>query len=794
MLGRLLLAACALAFAYGTAATAQQRPQPQPQQQTEPRIAFVVGNAGYQRGPIPQALNDAGLVAEALRSIGFEIVEGADLRQPDILRNFRDFLDKVQAAGPDAIAFVYFSGYGLSFEGDNYLVGSDARLDREGDIAIEAVRLSDLMRSLGESQARAKVMIIDAARPSPFTPQGRGLAKGLAAVEPPQGMLIAFSNAPGAIAPDGQGAAYGPYATAIAEMLRAPGLDMDGIFTRIRARTHETTQGAITPWYMSSLGEQIELVPPEAGVQAAPAAPLMRAPQPMRGISPEEAYALAIEMDTLNGYVEFVETYPRHPLTRRVYAIIRARREALAWMRARQIDTPPAYWTYLSRYPNGIYAFDAERRLRRLSAAFQPPPGFGAMEIDVPPPIEGEPVEYVDAYEFREPPPRIMMAPPPRYIIDLPPPRRRTISPGVAAAAIALPLLAAPLIAPLLAPAPRRGPPPSNANFTPGAAGGVGARPSGGGTGQRWGNRGGAAPNQAAPTQTAPTQTTPTQVAPSQVTPNVVTPGVVSPAPGTTPGAVRQPPAAVLAPGTQPGTQPGTWPPGPRPAPGAIQPAPAPGTTPPPGVATRPPPGSLGVPPPGPRPQQQPPAGAPAPSANVAPTTTPSTTQPGAQPGTQQRPGFQRPPGAPPPGVAVRPPPGLPPPGVAPRPPGSPPPAANTNINRPPPPTVRPNAAPPPAYRPPPAVANRPPPLAAPPAVRQAPPPPPAARQAPPPQVVNRPPPAAAPPPPRPAAPPPPPPPRVAAPPPPRPPAPPPAAAKPPQCPPGKTFTNGACK
>ena len=793
MLGRLLRAACAgvltaCVFAYGPIASAQQRPQPQ--QQTEPRIAFVVGNAGYQRGPIPQALNDAGLVAEALRSIGFEIVEGADLRQPDILRNFRDFLDKVQAAGPDAIAFVYFSGYGLSFEGDNYLVGADARLDRESDIAIEAVRLSDLMRSLGESPARAKVMIIDAARPSPFTPQGRGLAKGLAAVEPPQGMLIAFSNAPGSVAPDGQGAAYGPYATAIAEMLRAPGLDMDGIFTRIRARTHETTQGALTPWYMSSLGEQIELVPPEAGaqagVQAAPAAPLMRTPQPMRGISPEEAYALAVEMDTLNGYVEFVETYPRHPLTRRVYAIIRARREALAWMRARQIDTPPAYWTYLSRYPNGMYAFDAERRLRRLSASFQPPPGFGAVEFDVPPPIEGEPVEYVDAYEFRERPPRIMMAPPPAYIVDLPPPRRRTISPGMAAAAIALPLLAAPLIAPMLAPAPRRGPPPSNANFTPGASGGVGGPPGGGGTGQRWGNRGGqgtaAVPNQVAPTQVAPSRVTPNVVTPGVATPGVVTPGVVSPAPGTTPG-VRQPPAAVLTPGTQPGAQPGTWPPGPRPAPGAIQPAPAPGTTSPPGVATRPPPGSLGVPPPGPRPQQ-PPAGTPAPSANVAPTTQPAT-QPGAQPGTQQRPGFQRPPGAPPPGVAVRTPPGAPPPGVAPRPPGSPPPPANTNINRPPPP----------ALRPPPAIANRPPPSAPPPAMRQAPPPQAAPRPAPPPpQVVNRPPPAAAPPPPRPAAPPPPPPPRVAAPPPPRPPAPPPAAAKPPQCPPGKTFKDGGCK
>src|SRR5215831_6185052 len=45
------------------------------------RIALVLGNAGYARGPIRTSLADAGLVAEALNSIGFDIVEGADLDQ-----------------------------------------------------------------------------------------------------------------------------------------------------------------------------------------------------------------------------------------------------------------------------------------------------------------------------------------------------------------------------------------------------------------------------------------------------------------------------------------------------------------------------------------------------------------------------------------------------------------------------------------------------------------------------------------------------------------------------------------
>ena len=230
-----LLALAVLAAAWlGSAPLQAQQNVPQNAQQTEPRIAFVVGNAGYASGALPATLNDAGLVAEALRSIGFEIIEGADLSQADLVRTYREFLGKVEASGPDTLAFVYFSGHALSFEGENYLLGIDARLTRESDIPIEGVRLSDLMRPLANSPARAKVVMIDAMRPLPFRPQGKGLARGLEAIDPPQGMLVAYATAPGTVAPDQPGN-YGPYATAIAEMLRAPG-------TRPRNRIHPYPQ------------------------------------------------------------------------------------------------------------------------------------------------------------------------------------------------------------------------------------------------------------------------------------------------------------------------------------------------------------------------------------------------------------------------------------------------------------------------------------------------------------------------------------------------------------------------
>ena len=192
-------AALAALFVIVLPAAAQQ-----PQQQQQPRIALVIGNAAYPKGPLQNSLADGGLVAEALTSIGFEIVEGADVNQTDFRRVFRDFLEKVQAAGPDVIAFVYYSGLAIQFEGDNYLIPVDARLERDSDIPIDGVRLFDLLRPLADVQAAAKIVVLDAARPLRFQIQGQ-LARGLGAIESAPGMLVAFSSAPGTVAGTGRG-------------------------------------------------------------------------------------------------------------------------------------------------------------------------------------------------------------------------------------------------------------------------------------------------------------------------------------------------------------------------------------------------------------------------------------------------------------------------------------------------------------------------------------------------------------------------------------------------------------
>src|SRR6201999_1381016 len=95
-------------------------------------------------------------------------------------------------------------------------------------------------------------------------------------------ILIAFSAAPGMNAEDGPGP-YGPYATAIAEMVREPGLDIDTLFARIRLRTNEETNGAQTPWEVSQMQQGAMLVPGQPSAPPAAAQGFLAAPQTQVG-------------------------------------------------------------------------------------------------------------------------------------------------------------------------------------------------------------------------------------------------------------------------------------------------------------------------------------------------------------------------------------------------------------------------------------------------------------------------------------------------------------------------------
>ncbi len=400
---------------------------------TEKRIALVIGNAAYQVGPLTTPANDAGLIAQTLQAAGFDVVGARDLDQDSLRRAFRDFLDKASTAGPDAVAFIYFGGYGLQLEGENYLVPIDAKITRDTDISVEAVRVSDYTRPLAALKLKTNIVVLDAARANPFARSGPPIAGGLALVEPEIG-LIAFNAAPGTVAPEGQGP-YGPYAQALAEMMREGGLPLSNLFDRVRLRVNEITKGAEVPWNSTNVQGSFLFFERAADAPPPPVSEDQTSAfrsKPIRDLSAQDAYTAALDRDTLQGYEDFLVAYPNDPLAKRIQAILAARREAITWRRTRAADTPPAYWSYLRRYPNGPHAADARRRLAYLTAALEPPPSFPIFAYDIPPPPEEEVVyferpvlEFDDPdFGFVSPPPASVyyLPPPPAYFLELEPP------------------------------------------------------------------------------------------------------------------------------------------------------------------------------------------------------------------------------------------------------------------------------------------------------------------------------------------------------------------------------------
>ncbi|MGY4460938.1 caspase family protein [Bradyrhizobium sp. LB13.1] len=808
-------------------------PDPARAQQQEKRIALVVGNGAYAKSPLATTANDAGLIAQTLQAAGFDVVGARDLDGDTLRKSFRDFIQKAQASGPGTVAMIYLAGYGVQLAGENYFIPVDSNITRDADIPTEGLRISDYARQLASVPLKANIVVLDAARAQPFVEGGQPIASGLALVEPDPNMLIAFNAAPGTVAPEEPGP-YGIYAQSLAEMIRTGGLPLPDVFDRVRLRVNEASKGAQVPWNEQKISAQFsffERGPDAPPQEAAPDQVAAMRNKPIRDLGVQDAYAAALARDTLPAYEEFLGAYPNDPMSKRVMAIVAARREAITWRRTYRTDTPEAYWSYLRRYSRGPHAADARRRLAILTAPVEPPPSFAMIDYDVPPPPPEEivyvdrPVLYFSDPDFGFAPP----PPPPIYYLPPPPPDFVVLSPPMPV--LGLFVLPQPVFVPIpvfVRPPIYVAPPPNNIIYQNihnttvinTVINRPQALPAGAGPGPGPGNLAPAVAGRASPAGPAVPQAVAQRAA-------LIQQGK-APMP---PSATMQPTARPrLAPATPANVAPTAAPIGaPTAAPSARLPQantlPVPGShggppTPPAGAG--PLPGGRAVPPtatapgaplpthPGAPPTAGPgtalPAHPGAPTAAAPPTAKPITANPAAAAGQSPKPPVAQPAPGTGPGEhgksATRNPAGTPPaartpPGAAGRPVTPPPSAAREPIrpqNQPsatPAQAARPSASPPrpqavarptpppavarPAPPPPPRVAAPPPARVAPPVAAARPAPPPMARPAPPPPVA------------RPA---PPPPPRMAVAPPPRPAAPPPRPAAPPpaakKCPPNQ--------
>jgi hypothetical protein len=219
----------------------------------EKRVALVIGNSHYKNvTPLDNPVNDAKLMAETLRALGFAIVGGSarlDLDKAQFDVAVQGFGEQIQGAD---VGLFYYAGHGVQVRGQNYLVPVGANPTRETDVDFQMVDTALVMRQMDGAGTKLNIVILDACRNNPFGGRGlRGADGGLAQMRAPEGTLISYATQPGNVARDGANG-NSPYTKALADAIRKPGQDIFQTFNAVGLAVKEATAGVQQPWVSSS--------------------------------------------------------------------------------------------------------------------------------------------------------------------------------------------------------------------------------------------------------------------------------------------------------------------------------------------------------------------------------------------------------------------------------------------------------------------------------------------------------------------------------------------------------------
>ena len=339
------------------------------------RLALVLGNSDYLVGPLANPTNDARLMTSTLEETGFEVtqVENGDLRT--MQRAIVEFGRKLRAAGGDAIGMVYYAGHAVQAAGENYLIPVDATIQDELDLPFQTVEVATIMQALESAENALNIVVLDACRNNPFRAISRSGTRGLAKVDAPQGTLLAYSTAPGAVALDGN-SDNSPYTAALANVLKEPGLPVEQVFKKVRIEVMAKTDEQQVPWESSSLTGDFFFTEAALVQEPAPSA----APTVDSNVAEIEFWrSIASENDAAL-FQSYLDAYPnglfsgiaeqriatlQSQATSAQAAALTAEAKSL-WDSIKSTNDPALFATLVARYPNTVYAELAQARIRSI--------------------------------------------------------------------------------------------------------------------------------------------------------------------------------------------------------------------------------------------------------------------------------------------------------------------------------------------------------------------------------------------------------------------------------------------
>ena len=276
----------------------------------EKRVALIIGNGAYSHeARLTNPPHDAEDVATALKRTNFEVVFATDLGQAEM----RDAAINFSRAARNAdVALFYYSGHAMQFNGVNYLMPIDAKLNDEADLK-RFIRVDEIMNDLQQAK-NLRILVLDSCRDNPFaeslkqslgSTRSSSVRQGLSKIDAPLGTIVSFSTQAGQTADDGNGR-NSPYTTAFLKRIEGPE-EIGDVFRDISSDVYQSSGKSQLPELSLSIVGKFYLNGPVSITVTPPAQSA-----PTDACSAAEAHWKAADaVGTVTAYEDHIATFPR---------------------------------------------------------------------------------------------------------------------------------------------------------------------------------------------------------------------------------------------------------------------------------------------------------------------------------------------------------------------------------------------------------------------------------------------------------------------------------------------------
>lgn len=219
---------------------------------THKKVALLIGNCNYGgNAQLRNCINDANALGEKLNSLGFETIIVEDGNKEDIDIAINQFSMKARNA---EAGLIFYSGHGMQYNGENYMIPIGATLNSPADIEYRCNRASYALSKMEDVGCKLKILVLDACRTNPFTKgwYKGGVQEGLGVMGAPSGTIVAFATSPNSIAYDGYAHGNSPYTIALLKLLEESTLDIVTYFNKVSSYVYKITNKQQNPWFSCS--------------------------------------------------------------------------------------------------------------------------------------------------------------------------------------------------------------------------------------------------------------------------------------------------------------------------------------------------------------------------------------------------------------------------------------------------------------------------------------------------------------------------------------------------------------